>query len=1370
MPDAEPQTKPGSTLPAIGSYKLVQQLGSGGMSSVFRAIHAETGHVVAVKVLPRSLAKNPTLLQRFLREAKSAESLEHPNIVSIYDRGTEDGRYYLVLEYVAGGDLHDRVRTQGPLGVAEALEVIKAVCHGLRHAASRGLIHRDIKPANLLMTPEGKVKIIDLGLALQVEQEDERVTRDGTTVGTVDYMAPEQARDSRATSIRSDIYSLGCTFYYLLSGSPPYPGGDVTDKLRRHAAEAPPDVRTLRPEVPEILARVIQRMMAKRSERRYGDYDTLIAALEGVKIGELRPAGQPLYALIDDDDDEGEDQAYTLGPGLANEAGSTEESATIREPRPNVPKKPPVESFASPSLADLADLDEDEPPPRPARRRPATAEPLTALVDDQEEDLGPEGYLNEGDLDGSHARPAAYHGGGTDTSLRDWIVRGLMAGVAIVAVIVGIHQLIALSTATPEAAKEEDTHGGSEAGTFQPDLTVASTPTPAPRPVQVKKKAEPPKAAPAPPWVEPADIEPGLPPESALSQGREAQFLPDWARSVERPAGTEPPVVVRRLESQTGRDKATSLLMARDQPSGTIELADDGPFFEHDIRPFTRPRVIRARKGFRPIVVLEPPTLEAFKTESAYLHVDGEALVLEGLDLVVDARDTNRPAQLTALFLVRGGELTLRDCTVTVHGDADHPFTFVRLSEVGAKPGRVGRVRLERTLVRGGSLTGIHFADGPGEVAMDRSAMLCGDAPGFDLTRHGPASPAAKAARRISLVRDVIAARKSVLELQGGPGGPPPVVRAIGCLFARVEGSHTTAGFVDVKEALPGSPKTVLDLAGELNTLTGWPAWLTAGPGHEFKVPGVVQAREVWSDVDEETQVLPGPWPVETAQGWTHPALMESLAPDLAATLRRMAAPSPFLWEKTLGSLPRLTLATPPPARANAPSSAEAPKGKVAFPATVRPDGSAGPTAKADAARQAAISGTAKGAARPGPGPAPGPGGRRDSGLDFDARAATWNGDLGRFLHESVTGAEALVRIRVQGSGVRTMTPVRLPAGVTVEITVVPPEGSAPPLVWSAAPGSSGMALIEASGSDVTLTGARFLRDGGGRLEALIGVEDGRLVMTGCWLFAPWEADPGGGRLVRLRSSGTKAAPLPPVNDLPSARLTDCLLMTGGDAIDADLGAGVVALANCALAGRFGAFVLRPQNVSRSRFAADLWLDRCTLVTEHSFVHLGPWPGKAPGPDRPWLVSSNACAFLDVHPRGRGLRQAALLRADLEAYSQGAILWQADRDAYDVAHFFSAEKSSSGLDRKPDVQREWVEQWGRAHIRSVSGPTRSRADASGINLVERRRSGELAPEDLALNPASPKARYVGADLSRLGLQRPPSTQGQRAGPRGTGSR
>ena len=291
----------------IGSYRVLNPLGIGGMSSVFRAVHVETQHEVALKVLTRSLARNATLLQRFLREAQGAETLEHPNIVSIYDRGIDRGRHYLVLEYAAGGDFHDYVQRHGPLGAAEAISVIRSVACGLQYAANQGVIHRDIKPSNILRTPAGLVKIIDLGLALQHEFEDERVTREGTTVGTVDYMAPEQARDSRATSIQSDLYSLGCTFYYLLAGVPPYPGGDITDKLTRHAKSPAPDIRDLRPDISPEISAIVQRMMAKMPEDRYASYDDLIKALDGVSLDQ--PEHDPAIALVPLESDDNAESA-----------------------------------------------------------------------------------------------------------------------------------------------------------------------------------------------------------------------------------------------------------------------------------------------------------------------------------------------------------------------------------------------------------------------------------------------------------------------------------------------------------------------------------------------------------------------------------------------------------------------------------------------------------------------------------------------------------------------------------------------------------------------------------------------------------------------------------------------------------------------------------------------------------------------------------------------------------------------------------------------------------------------------------------------------------------------------------------------------
>jgi serine/threonine-protein kinase len=369
-------TQPSQTVTRLGSYRLVEPLGSGGMSSVFRAVHIDSGYEVALKVLPRYLAKNPTLLQRFLREAQSAESLEHQNIVSIYDRGSESGRHYLVLEYVDGSDLHDRVRELGPLEVSEAIRVVRETILGLRYAATKGVIHRDIKPANLLMSRDGAVKLIDLGLALQSEAEDERVTRHGTTVGTVDYMAPEQARDSRGANERSDMYSLGCTFYYLLTGFPPFPGGHIADKLRRHATQPPPDVRQLRPDVPRAVARFIKRMMAKKPEDRFLNYDALIEELDQLELETSEEGtGSFEFALIADD----ESADFDLGEGaVLLEAPSTRDVAPVaEEPRRPDPRAVPTALIPAP------------PSSRPDPEPEVNLSELAALLSDDEEDASP---------------------------------------------------------------------------------------------------------------------------------------------------------------------------------------------------------------------------------------------------------------------------------------------------------------------------------------------------------------------------------------------------------------------------------------------------------------------------------------------------------------------------------------------------------------------------------------------------------------------------------------------------------------------------------------------------------------------------------------------------------------------------------------------------------------------------------------------------------------------------------------------------------------------------------------------------------------------------------------------------------------------
>jgi serine/threonine-protein kinase len=256
----------------IGKYEIVRHIASGGMGVVYKALDTESGREVALKVLAPEMAANPATLTRFRREARHADQLRHENVVRLYEFGEHRGTWFLALEFVEGIDLHEYVRRKGPLDPEEARRIIVQATLALHHTHQHGIVHRDIKPSNCLVTrKDGRmmIKLTDLGLSRRSCGDELSVTLAGSTVGTVDYIAPEQAKDSRAADTRSDIYSLGCTFFHLLAGQPPFAEGAVTERLFKHILEEPPDVRQFNPRVSEALTAVLGRMLAKRPEERY---------------------------------------------------------------------------------------------------------------------------------------------------------------------------------------------------------------------------------------------------------------------------------------------------------------------------------------------------------------------------------------------------------------------------------------------------------------------------------------------------------------------------------------------------------------------------------------------------------------------------------------------------------------------------------------------------------------------------------------------------------------------------------------------------------------------------------------------------------------------------------------------------------------------------------------------------------------------------------------------------------------------------------------------------------------------------------------------------------------------------------------------
>jgi serine/threonine protein kinase/formylglycine-generating enzyme required for sulfatase activity len=276
----------GQTL-VLGEYLVLERIGAGGMGEVFQARHRRMDRVVALKILPPKAMSSPELVRRFEREVKAAARLLHPNIVTAFDAGQEQGLHFLVMEYVEGRNLAQIVEAQGPLPLAEALDCILQTARGMEYAHQHGVVHRDIKPANLLRSAEGTVKILDLGLARlgaargSIEPAAaEQLTGSEQVMGTCDYMAPEQAEHTHAVDHRADIYSLGCTLYRLLTGKSPYPRDSLVQSLLAHREAPVPSLRDQRPDVPEQVERVFQKMLAKRPEDRQSSMTEVIRELE----------------------------------------------------------------------------------------------------------------------------------------------------------------------------------------------------------------------------------------------------------------------------------------------------------------------------------------------------------------------------------------------------------------------------------------------------------------------------------------------------------------------------------------------------------------------------------------------------------------------------------------------------------------------------------------------------------------------------------------------------------------------------------------------------------------------------------------------------------------------------------------------------------------------------------------------------------------------------------------------------------------------------------------------------------------------------------------------------------------------------------
>ena len=292
----------------LGKYKLLGHIGTGGMSSVYLAEHTRMGDKRAIKVLPKSRVRDATYLARFELEAKAIASLNHPNIVLAYDIDNEGDVHYIVMEYVDGLDLQQLVKRDGPTDFSTAAHLVAQAARGLEHAHSKGVIHRDVKPANLLIDPDGNVRLLDMGLALVSADDNESMTvaNNENVLGTADYLAPEQALNSHTVDHRADIYGLGCTLYYLLTGKPPFSDGTLAQRIAKHQTEMPSPIKMHRPDCPGELDGICVKMIQKDPKYRYQSAADVAEVLE--KFVAAVPKGSKVTAGLGDRplfDDEG---------------------------------------------------------------------------------------------------------------------------------------------------------------------------------------------------------------------------------------------------------------------------------------------------------------------------------------------------------------------------------------------------------------------------------------------------------------------------------------------------------------------------------------------------------------------------------------------------------------------------------------------------------------------------------------------------------------------------------------------------------------------------------------------------------------------------------------------------------------------------------------------------------------------------------------------------------------------------------------------------------------------------------------------------------------------------------------------------------
>lgn len=861
----------------LGKYQIQRQLGAGGMGTVFLALDSELRRTVALKVLPKERAANTQLVRRFKSEGQAAARLEHENIVKVFEAGELEGHLYIALEYIDGIDVQELVRKRGMLPVKRSVEIVTQVAAALQHAYERGIVHRDIKPSNLLIRKDGVVKLADMGLARAIDETVEsNITHAGMTVGTVDYISPEQGSDSKQADIRSDLYSLGCSWFHMLTGEVPYPEGTAVEKLRAHGTARVPDPREHNDRIPAAIVAVLQRLMSKKPESRYqtpqdlindlkqptmlhhetgaADIRGLALAASEVDDSVIETSAEPdLDTIMDDEHDR------------RRKPGKADKNASRREARRS-------------ERTDEEDASHDSDNPRKGAARKPNSKQAEQRGSTRSEGKAKKGGAahdakSKRDLPPRSERPEKF---AVNHSMIDLdTVKTVGFGLVVLVVVSLIGWVIWQSS--------KDRGGSLVPAGANPFARADDKAPPTPMPQVVSK---PPKAvASGPPPTEitnfrPADPFPGARDVAADSGTTD---VPRWVYEAREHTRAKAPTVIVDPSGTENRtiDEAFGALP---KTGGILELRGRGPFAIYDLSVGNGQDVLlRAADKSQPVLLL----VDA----DSRISIQGARLELNGVHLVASGRGRNTTKPLidsvASTVLIRNSSITLAD-------PAPKPVPAISLQ---GEAGAASRCVIENVCLRGNNLTAASL-QGPGQEFIAGNCLIdSGAAPAVTILEPvGESVDPAAATATVELLQSIVASRNAVFQCQQRSTTPEPTVR-LRVRHAILNGSGPDATALRFP-AWPETPSSVLDqpratgvrLTSEHSLWAGWPQLTVFQPatgGDPVSVASDAQWLQFWrSQLSSGSRPVPveppaesAALPVDVAAVMSH--LTQQLGPDV---------------------------------------------------------------------------------------------------------------------------------------------------------------------------------------------------------------------------------------------------------------------------------------------------------------------------------------------------------------------------------------------------------------------------------------------------------------------------------------------------------